>query len=219
MEYEGPTRDDLANIEALNRSFLDIVKKSSATGVGVIAERRLTDSELSRLASAPFLLFSLREHDGGYWERVLEMEPQIDLIQMPSSPDDNVRQLQMAGLGFLWQLSRRNPYVTRIVSGAPVGWCERMADLTLVTLLEVAAARNDLLSARFPDDDRLWRRLLGNGISTHHKVRLSSHQCALQAMLTRRREPDYNRVSAAACTMQRPAQRNAPGHAVRDPKV
>ena len=219
MEYEGPTRDDLANIEALNRSFLDIVKKSPAMEIGVIVERRLTDSELSRLASAPFLLFSLREHDGGYWEQVLEMEPQIDLIHSPSPPDDNVRQLQMAGLGFLWQLSRRNAYAARIVSGAPVSWCERLADLTLVTLLQVAAARSDLLSARFPDDDKLWRRLLGNGISARHKVRLTSHQCALQAMLTRRCEPAYKRVSAAACTMQRPAQQNAPGHAVRDPKV
>lgn len=219
MEYEGPTRDDLANIKALNRSFLDIVRKSPATGFGVIAARRLTDSELSRLAGAPFLLFSLREHDGDYWEQVLEMEPQIDLIHLPSLPDDNVRQLQMAGLGFLWQLSRRNPYATRIVSGAAVSWCERLADLTLVSLLQVAAARNDLLSARFPNDNRLWRRLLGTGISARHKVRLTSHQCALQAMLTRRREPDYNRVSAAACTMQRPAQQNAPGHAVRDPKV
>ncbi|MCP5093450.1 MAG: hypothetical protein GY949_21275 [Gammaproteobacteria bacterium] len=219
MEYEGPTRDDLANINALNRSFLVAMSDSATTGFGVIAERRLTDSELSRLASAPFLLFSLREHDGEYWEHILEEVPQIDLIHSPGTPDDNIRQLQMASLGFLWQLSRRNPYAARIVSGAPVSWCERLADRTLVTLLQLAATRNDLLSARFADDEKLWRRLLGNGISARYKARLTSHQCALQAMLTRQRGPTYSRVSAAACTMQRPVQRDAPGRAVRDPKV
>lgn len=219
MEYEGPTRDDLANIDALNRAFLVAMSDSPVTGFGVIIERCLTDSELSRLASAPFLLFSLREHDGEYWERVLKDVPQIDLMHSPGTPDDNIRQLQMASLGFLWQLSRRNPYAARIVSGAPVSWCERLADLTLVTLLRFAATRNDLLSARFPDDDKLWGRLLGNGISARYKARLTSHQCALQAMLTRQHGPAYNRVSAAACHMQRPAQRDSPRHAVRDPKV
>lgn len=219
MEYQGPTRDDLANISALNRSFLVAMSGSPGNGFSVIANRRLTESELSRLAGAPFLLFSLREHDGEYWGHVLGDEPQIDLIHSPGTPDDNIRQLQMAGLGFLWQLSRRNPYAARIVSGAPVSWCERLADLTLVTLLDIAATRDDLLSARFPDDGKLWRRLLGNGISPRYTVRLTSHQCALQAMLTRQREPACNRAAAAACSMQRPAQRDAPGHAVRDPKV
>jgi hypothetical protein len=219
MEYEGPTRDDLANINALNRSFLVAMADSATTGFGVIAERSLSDSEISRLASAPFLLFSMREHDGEYWEHVLKNEPQIDLIRSPGTPDDNIRQLQMASLGFLWQLSRRNPYAARIVSGAPVSWCERLADLTLVTLLQFAATRDDMLSARFADDDKQWRRLLGNGISARHKVRQTSHQCALQALLTRQCKPAYSRVSAAACTMQRPVQRDSPGLAVRDPKV
>jgi len=219
MEYEGPTRDDFANINALNRSFLVAMSESPTTGFGAIAERGLTHSELSRLASAPFLLFSLREHDDEYWEHILKDESQIDLIHSPGPPDTHLRQLQMASLGFLWQLARRNPYAARIVSGAPVSWCERLADLTLVTLLHFAATRNDLLSVRFPDDDKLWCRLLGNGISARYQVRLTSHQSALQAMLTRQRGPAYNRISAAACTMRKPVQRNTPGHAVRDPKV
>lgn len=219
MEYEGPTGDDLANITALNRAFLLAMSDSPTCGFGVIAERSLTDPQLSRLASAPFLLFSMREHDGEYWETVVENKPQIDLIHSPGAPDDTIRQLQMASLGFLWQLSRRNPYAARIVSGAPVSWCERLADLTLVTLLQFAATRNDLLSARFPDDDKLWRRLLRNGISARHRVRLTSHQCALQAMLTRQRGPTYSRVSAAACNMQRPVKRDVTRHVVRDPKV
>lgn len=219
MEYEGPTRDDLANINALNQSFLVAMSDSPTSRFGVIAERRLTDSELSRLASAPFLLFSLREYDSEYWEHILENEPQIDLLPAPRQPQENIRQLQVAGLGFLWQLSQRNPYAARIVSGAPVSWCERLADLTLVTLLHIAATRDDILSARFSDDDRIWRRLLGHGISPRYKIRLTSHQCALQAMLTRQREPHYDGVSVAACSMRKPLRRNAAGHAVRDPKV
>ena len=202
MEYQGLTRDDLANIHALNRSFLKAISGSAAETFGVIASRRLTDSQLSRLAGVPFLLFSFREHDDDYWQRVLADSPQFDLIDSGNPRDENIAQLQVAGLGFLWQLVRRNPYAARIVSGASVRWCERIAGLTLVRLLQSAATRGDLLHTRFPDEETVWRRLLEDGISPQRQTRLASHYSALQALLTRAPELRYSSVSAAACRIR-----------------
>lgn len=212
MEYQGLTTDDLANIHALNRSFLVAISDSGEPGFGVLAERRLSQLQLVRLAGAPFLLFSFREQDDEYWRRVLADDPQIDMLDSADPPIEKIRQLQVAGLGFLWQLSRRNPYAARIVSAAPVSWCERLAGLTLVSLLERAATRSDLLGARFPDEHNAWRRLLGNGISSKRRLRTASQHCALQALLTSGQPLQYNRVSAAACNMRRSAD-------TRDPKV
>ena len=202
MEYEGLTRDDLANIHALNRSFLQAISGSAEEDFGVIAGRRLTDSQSSRLAGVPFLLFSFREHDNDYWQRVLVDSPQFDLIDSGNPPAANIAQLQAAGLGFLWQLVRRNPYAARIVSGASVSWCERIAGLTLVSLLQNAAPRGDLLRMRFPDEETVWRRLLEDGISPQHQTRLASHYSALQALLTRAPELRYSSLSAAACRIR-----------------
>jgi hypothetical protein len=202
LEYQGLTRDDLANIHALNRSFLKAIAGSAAEAFGVIASRRLTDPQLLRLAGVPFLLFSFREHDNDYWQRVLADSPQLDLINSGNPPDENIAQLQVAGLGFLWQLVRRNPYAARIVSGASVSWCEQIAGLTLVSLLQSAAARGDLLRMRFPDEEAVWRRLLEDGISPQRQARLASHYSALQALLTRAPELRYSSVSAAACRIR-----------------
>ncbi|MCP4300400.1 MAG: hypothetical protein GY783_07435 [Gammaproteobacteria bacterium] len=221
MDYQGPTPDDLANIRALNRCFLMAVAGSEAEGLGEIAERRLTNSQLSRLAGAPFLLFSFREQDNNYWRRLLSDDPQIDLIELSEPLDERIRQLQMAGLGFIWQLARSNPYASRIISGAPVSWCEQLAGSTLIHLLDQAANRSDLLRVRFQDETWVWRRLLGNGTSAQRHLRQTSHQCALQVLLTRGQASQYDRVSAAACNMRTPATRQAPQHSARigDTKV
>ncbi|MDH3305224.1 MAG: hypothetical protein OEM50_09610 [Gammaproteobacteria bacterium] len=202
MEYQGPTADDLVNIHALNRLFLRAISASAVNGIDGIADRRLTDSQLSRLAGAPFLLFSFRERDNDYWQRLLADDPQIDLIDSGDPLDEHFRELQVAGLSFLWQLVRRNPYAARVVSGAPVSWCERVGGLTLVSFLQKAATRPDLLRMRFADNDTVWRRLLQNGISTQRQTRLASHHSALQSMLTRTPEPNYGRLSAAACRIR-----------------
>lgn len=214
MEYLGPTPDDLANIKALNRFFLGVVSESDAAVFAGIAARRLTEKQRLWLASVPFLLFSLREQDNDYWQRILTDDPQIDLIDSGDPPDEKIGQLQTAGLGFLWQLVRRNAYAARIISGASVSWCEHLAGHTLVGLLQRAAPRGDLLRIRFPDEDNVWRRLLGHGVSSRRQIRLTSHHSALQAMLTRGQESHYDRLPAAACTMQTPVQRDVRPRAV-----
>lgn len=209
MDYKGPTEDDLANIQALNHCFIVAISGTGTDGFGELAERRLTGSERDHLAAAPFLLFSFREQDDDYWQHVLAHDRQCDLIDSAAPPNESIRHVQVAGLAFLWQLSRRNPYVSRVVSGAPVSWCERLAGLTLTSLLDRAARRSDLLCARFAGKRYLWHRLLEGGIDSKHSLRRTSHHCALQALLTGENPIHKGTVAAAACSMQDPRRRRA----------
>ncbi len=214
MDYQGLKADDLANINALNRWFLAVISASRADAFSLIPAQKMTLDERSRLARAPFLLFSFRERDEEYWQQLLDNNPQIDLIRSGERPTKRIQPLRLAALSFLWQLARNNAYAVRLVSGASAGWCERLAGITLVELLQRAAHRRDLLRLRFADDDVVWSRLLGNG-------RLASHHSALQAMLTRGHLSEPKRLAAAACTMQRPlpkATLQTTG-GIREPKV
>ena len=221
MDYKCPTRDDLANIRALNRYFLVAVAEADREKFGELAQRRLTEPQLTCLAAAPFLLFSLREQDDEYWRHLLADDPQIDFVDSDVAPCEKFRHLQMAGLGFLWHLSRRSPYVSRIVSGAPLEWCERLANCTLARLLDRAATRADLLRIRFANEDSVWRRLLSDGIDPRSGLKRASHQFALQAMLTRNQRIQIEIVSAAACSMPDPVRRSKfrSSTGIREPKV
>jgi len=204
MEYQGPTSDDLVNINALNRAYLRLATQSDWPGPGNLFRRRLSVAERERLSSAPFLLFSFRETDDEFWHQVIEDQRQVDMIDAADRVNEQAHGLQVAGLGFLWELSRRSPYVARIVTGAPVAWCEQLASETLVNLLEKAAHRADLVTPRFPTREGTWRRLLQGGTSESHQVRLMSQQSALQALLTRGQPASYDPVAAAACRFKAP---------------
>jgi hypothetical protein len=221
MDYQGPTKDDLENIAALNRSFLGAVSDSRDAAFTVFATYKIDGAERRRLADAPFLLFSFREQESEYWQHLLDDDPQIDLIDAGDRPDKAVQALQTAGIGFLWQLARRNPYAVRLACGATLDWCERLAELTLVALLHRTAQRGDLLQLRFADNNDVWRRLLGTGSAASPSARRSSHHFALQVMLTRRNAQHRNRQSAAACAMRGAGRgvthRSAAG--IRVPKV
>ncbi len=207
MEYRGPTPGDLANIHALNRLFLAGVSASGRSErFAALGADRMTGTEIARLSSAPFLLFSFRERDEEFWQRALGDDVQMDLVDAATPADDKTQQLQGAGLGFLWQLVRRNPYVARIVSGASVSWCERLAEQTLVRLLQRVAKRGDLTRIRFGDNEDVWRRLLSSGIGAGYQARLASQHLALQAMLTHVDATPQRRLAAAACTVSAPRQ-------------
>ena len=187
-EYSGPTSEDFINVSALNKVFLEVASD-------------LPRHKLQRLAAAPFLLFSLRENDDEWWHNALNDDPQQDLIATVATASKEIRKLQTAALGFLWQLARRNPYAARIVSGATVAWCEKLSAQTLVVLLDRVAARGDLLTSRLENHQGIWSRLLGNGSCAEWSVRRSSQLSALHSMLTRTRSVQYARLPAAACSM------------------
>lgn len=207
-EYPGPTRDDYANVLALNVAFLDLMHEFKGPQKG-------------RLAAAPFLLFSFHEDDPGWWERALRESPQRDLMASPDLTCAERRRLQSACIGFLWQLCRRNSYAARIISGATVQWCEKFAELPLVTLLERVGARSDLIITRLGATDPNSASLLSDGASSRRQVRRSSHVVALQALLTKNRSGERSRLHAAACSMPAPRLRvSQPSvNRVRDKKV
>ena len=119
MDYQGPTAEDLRNIRALNIAFLRASNGGDGALQNGITSRPLTEMQIRRLGEAPFLLFSFREQDAEFWTRILADEPQQDFLQPVLHPGGQLHELQVAGLGFVWQLSRRNPYVARLACAAP----------------------------------------------------------------------------------------------------
>ena len=175
MEYQGLMADDLANVRVLNRAWL-----------------RLTGRD-ERLAAAPFLLFSLSEDDAELWERLLAEGGQHELFSARLASGDSLYGLQAAALAFLWEVSRRNPYVARIIGGAPLDWCQRVASETLYRILD-SAVHCKLVKPRFPADAAVY-------------TRASAHMAALQSMLTLGIDPDAMHLPAAACRMASPVRR------------
>jgi hypothetical protein len=198
-EFPGPGPDDYANVLALNTAFIK-------------ATVEMKGPQRGRLAGAPFLLFSFRERDLAWWDEALVENRQGDLMAVADLENPQLRRIQTAALSFLWQLARRNPYATRIISGANVSWCEKITDLPLVTLLERIGVRGDLMQSRLDNPDVLGERLLGDGTSSKRNVRRSSQLTALQSLLTRATFDNYTNLPAAACNMARPMR-------VRDKKM
>lgn len=217
MHYQGPSTDDLDNIHALNRRFLETLPRAGDAGCGKLSRRRLSESQQAHLGCAPFLLFSFREGEPDYWKQVLSDDAQLKLLPPERSLNAMIRELQFAGLSFLWQLSRYNPYAVRIVSGAPHSWCEQVAALPVVTFLNRTVERADILVPRFRDQADVWQRLLKSGVSADARLRAMSHQSALQAMLTRAAPAnpainpsiDNKQLQVAAARLPPPGQKSA----------
>lgn len=194
--YPGPSPDDYANVLALNTAFLNTASD-------------LLGPQKGRLAAAPFLLFSMREDDPQWWQRALADTLQHDLVVTLKPLCTELISLQSAGISFLWQLARVNPYAARIIAGASVVLCDMLADLPLVTVLERTGARSDLVASRLGEQDKYGSQLLAKGASSQRKVRRAAHVVALQSLLTRSRGEQYLPLSAAACNMPRPRVRSA----------
>ena len=190
-EYPGPNPDDYANVLALNTAFIK-------------AAFQMKGPQRGRLAAAPFLLFSFRERDMDWWDEALVENLQEDLMAAPELDNPQLQRIQIAALSFLWHLARRNPYATRIITGANVSWCEKITDLPLVTLLDRIGARGDVMQSRLDNSNRFGGRLLGDGTSSRRTVRRSSQLVALQSLLTQATFDNYTRLPAAACAMPRP---------------
>jgi len=216
MDFSGPEPADFANVRSLNIAFLSILRSSAA---GATLRQRLpsdlrpavvdlTDLQLRRLADVPFLLMSLRENDTLIWQRLTAAEPTLDLLQQKPA-EDELDKLLIAGLGFMWQLVRRSPYVARLVSGASQDWCEHLADVTLLHLVQSAASHGDLLLPRFAGQKDIWKKLLGGGISAEPDVRAAAQLSALQLMLTAEPASRYQNMRAAACAAPIPVLRIA----------
>jgi hypothetical protein len=217
MEFAGPDAADFANVRALNGAFLELARRRRLTRASLngleekLAGRLqgLTENQASRLAAAPFLLFSFRERDARLWEQLLQAAGNRDLFTIASAAGDELARLTAAGLGFVWQLAQRNPYAARVLAGASLHWCEQIAERTFLQLLAITSIRDDLLQLRSGSDSDLWRKLLDAGVMRDDRLRQCAHVSALQAILTHDRIDIRQAWPAAARKIDRPGLRVA----------
>jgi len=216
MDYSGPEAADFANVTSLNHAFLlnlrqtvrgQSLRQKMTLRVQSIV-RELTDLQLNRLSVTPFLLMSLRERDDMYWQTLFGEDASRDMFDC-TAIEPETEQLATAGVAFLWQLARQNPYAARLLSGATIRWCEELADRTLLQLLQQTCGRNDLLQPRFADNEEFWSKLLGPGLSSEVQVRNAAHLAALQSIMTEDPIAQYRPLKAAACNTLVPSLRLA----------
>jgi hypothetical protein len=215
MAFDGPQAADYENVASLNRAFLTVLRRDarSRQGMGPVSaellERitELTDMQVERLAAAPFLLLSFREQDDRYWDRVLANNNDRDLFS--STGCDDLDTVVSAGLGFVWQLARQNPYVLRLFCGSSLYWCERIAELTFFHLLASVAAQGSVPQLRHAENHELWSKLLDQGVSVRADIRTAAQLSALQTILTRPTRERQTEWARAARTSGRRSLRVA----------
>lgn len=217
MEFQGPGDTDYENVNSLNREFLATLRRDPAARACLRGLPRelarqmlsLTEPQATRLATTPFLLMSFRERDDDFWESVFATGASRDLFAVPQTISDELGRLIAAGLGFVWQLAKQNPYAARLICGASLHWCEQLTERTFFRILAVAGMRSEVLVLRSATDSELWTKLLQSGISREKQVLRAAHISALQSMLTRATMPTGKKWAAAACALQSPSLRVA----------
>lgn len=211
MVFSGPVSADFRNVNALNHAFLALLRSSPAARRSIdelsppLCERitSLDARQLNVLATAPFMLMSLRERDDQLWDQVFSSTSEL-LIE---APDNDLQRLQAAALGFVWQLARQNPYTLRLICGASLHWSERLAERTLFDLFAAIAPYPDLLVLRRADDHDLWQKLLIDGVRPDPRLHRAVHVSALQTVLTRTTANLPRRWAVAACKTEQPELR------------
>ena len=208
MTFRGPEPADLANVRALNLSFIDLVRNRRARCGGQGDRIAALDRRRSeRLAGCPFLLYSLSEHDAVRWERGFDAAAQQDLVDVLARPGDELVRLGIVTLGFLWQFARRRPYAARVVSGAPLAWCGMLADSTLIGASHFVANEPGIIGLRLAEDAAFWRKLLVAGTSHEQEVRDAAQLSAMHTLLTRTADDIQLRLPVAA--RSKPAAQSA----------
>lgn len=215
MPFHGPDSADYRNVVALNHAYLTLLQRDLharqelTRNYGPLARKiaELTASQIAHLAATPFLILSFRESDEAYWRMVLRGLPERDLFATSATGD--LETLAAAGLGFVWQLARQNPYALRLVCGASLHWCEQIAEQTFFNLLASVLAHGDILQLRAAQNHELWLKLLGGGVSRNVVVRKAAHISALQEVLTQPQRDQQQLWAVAARKIGAPGLRVA----------
>lgn len=188
MTYDGPTQSDYANVTALNREFLRLLRLQPEH---FRVSKEQQDALLSfgrqqaeRLAATPFLLFTIAEDDDLAWTELCRGDPNTDLFRNGGQHNAGIRNLLGTTVSFLWQLAQQNPYAIRLISGAGAAWCELVTAMTCFELVTLARQRGDLLALRQAGSADIWSKLLHDGVRPEREVRESAHIAVLQTLLT-----------------------------------
>jgi len=215
MDYPSPQALDFNEVHELNKAFLSLLavpgdaKRLLADSPPEVADRlaALRTAERRRLATTPFLLFSLRERDEAFWDRVYEPGAVRDLFSPAAAESEGRSRLVAAALGFLWQMARQNPYTLRLVCCASVYWCERLGEQPLMQVISRLAMLDDVLRLRAGESAAVWQRLLEGGMHANDEVRRATHYSILQTLLIRPQPPKAFAWRSAACRTRLPSLR------------
>ena len=188
MSYDSPAQSDYANVTALNREFIRLLRVQPAV-FGLSKERRirllgLGRQQVERLTATPFLLFTIAEDDDMLWTELCRGNPNTDLFRNNAAHNPAMRNLLGTTVSFLWQLAQQNPYAIRLISGAGATWCELVTGMTCFELVTLARQRADLLALRQVGSADIWGKLLLDGVRPEREVRQSAHIAVLQTLLT-----------------------------------
>lgn len=149
----------LNEIYELNQRFIDLMPElpesrfdaeSRELPALLVSSRPEARRQLSR---CPFLLF-----------RIDATPAQAAVADAGLARGDATRferELARIALSFLWQLARANPFAARVVSGTPAHWCEGLASLTIVRLIETATTCDIEVRPRLAAVPGFWCDLLG----------------------------------------------------------
>ncbi len=211
MPFSGPQPIDLHEITALNRAFVRLLVQADEAaslleGLPEELAARITalsPEERDSIAAVPFLIFSLRERDDEYWEALCAEDGNLDLYADTRAVTPERASLVSAALGFLWQMARRNPYTLRVICGATLHWCERLAGLPLTAVIQRASSRSDILELRARENHGLWHRLTSVP-GTDTNVRSAVQLSALQSLLIQAEPSSPSRWRSAACRQSAP---------------
>ena len=206
MDFSGPERSDLKDVESINLAFLSFLRSAAGEPLRSCLPQKLQPAmqalsrrQVERLAKVPFLLMSMGESDEDGWTQASRGRPIRDLFTPSRDETDPLARIATAAAGFLWQLARKNPYAARVVSGATLAWCEQLAEQTLLRVFECAVDDHRMLTPRLADNAVFWHRLLGAGVSTEFEIRRAAHLSALQTVLTHAAATPPRRLQTAAC--------------------
>ncbi len=213
MGFEGPDVGDYENVVVLNQAWLALLQSDSSVvrGLGKLPEdlrqrmTNLSERQIARLAKTPFLLFSFRENEDAHWTRALDADRDLFAVNLSVEADT----LMSAGLGFTWQLARKNPYALRLVCGATLSWSERIAELTFLELLHAARSMGDLPVIRYGQQRDLWRKLLDGGVSGQELCCHATQLTALQSVLTQSSSDNQQTWPLAARSVRAPGRQVA----------
>jgi len=188
MAYDSPNQSDYANVSALNREFLrllrlqpDLFRLSKEQQVQLPGLGR---QQVERLAAMPFLLFTISEDNDLAWAELCRGDPNSDLFRSGAAHNSGIRNLLGTTVSFLWQLAQQNPYAIRLISSAGAAWCELVTGMTCFELVTLTRRRGDLLALRQAGSADIWSKLLHDGVRAEREVRKSAHIAVLQTLLT-----------------------------------
>jgi hypothetical protein len=216
MQFSGPDKVDLADLNEINLGFLELLGTESG-GTMIPSDvpqpiagrlRSLSVEERRRLARSPFLLCSCHEDDIEYWRNILQPGASGDLFTPGAEQAAGVLRLTSGVISFTWQLARKNAFVARLLTGASSAWCEEIAMHPLLRLIDGGSRRGDAIQLRLAHEDRFWERLLLNALSNDPLIRRAARAGGLQRMLLSSGAP--TRLLLAAKSSTPPRQRRLP---------